>query len=72
MIDAPEVFDIAVAQVTAEVARPVQPSSAAAVERVGDELFRRQVGAVDIAARETDSADVNLSDDARRVHTSAC
>src|SRR6185312_9177805 len=60
-VDAPQVFDVAVGQAAREVAGAVQAVRGAV--RVGpvDEALRGQLGAVEVAARDTGAADVHLA-----------
>src|SRR5581483_8048287 len=62
-IDAAEKLDLAVVGPCRKVAGPVQ-ARRAAVERVGDEALRRQVGPAVVAARDAGATDVELAGDA--------
>ena len=63
MIVAAEELDIAVRQLARQIAGPVQPRSGLAANGLGDEPLRRQLRTVQIAARNTCSADVDLARD---------
>src|SRR5207247_6221686 len=53
-------LDVARGTVAREVAGPVRPGRALSAERVRDKLFRGQVGAVQVAARQAIAADIQL------------
>ena len=65
-IEAPLVFEQAVVAPPATVARAIKPLRRAAAERICDEALGSQLRAVEIAERDTGSADVDLAGDAGR------
>ncbi len=56
-----EQFDLAIAEETRLVARAVEPRVGLVRKRVADELFGRQIGAVEIAPGQADTADAQLA-----------
>ncbi len=63
LVDAAEVFEVAVGEAAGQIAGAVQ---APAVERVGHEALRGQLGAVEIAVGDAGAGDVHLAGDADR------
>ncbi len=59
-IDAADELDVAVGEDAGTVAGPVQPLAAALAERVGNEQLGRELGTVQIPARQPATADVQL------------
>src|SRR2546423_5206537 len=57
VVSPPDEGDIAVRQVSSEIARPVASPSRLAAEAVGDEFLSRQIGAAQITARLPQAAD---------------
>ncbi len=66
VVEPAQVLDLPVGQVARQVARLVQPRAGLRAERVRNELRGRQVGAVEVAARQPDAADVQLARHAGR------
>ena len=62
----PRILQVAVGPVACEVAGAVQLARPAAAERVGHEALGRQLGAVQVAAREAGAADIQLARHADR------
>src|SRR4051812_20026501 len=61
VIDSSKELDISILQEAAKISGLVQPGSRMICEWVGDELLARQFGPVQIANRETFSADVDFA-----------
>src|SRR2546423_9653570 len=53
-----EKFNVAVAQVTRHVARPIKPAARRVTERIGNEHLRGQRRQVEVAVSESRAADV--------------
>ncbi|OEZ60786.1 hypothetical protein DUGA6_30110 [Duganella sp. HH105] len=65
MVDAPQVFDAAILQITGQVARLVH-AAARNAERIGYEFVRRQVATVDVTACQAIAGDMQLARNAHR------
>ena len=65
MVDSPAVLELAARQPSAEVAAPVE-AHASVAHGIGDEARARQVGAIEISARDAGSADIDLASHAYR------
>src|SRR4029077_4663638 len=63
IVFAPEVLDISIRQKTREVAGLVEPSAGLFREGVRNKLFGSEIRAVEIAARQTDTTDVQFAGD---------
>ena len=61
IVDAPEELDVAVRKKAAAIAGREQAGLGVSAERIGDELLRRQLGIVEIAAGQPVARDVDLS-----------
>src|SRR2546423_1326441 len=61
VINPPEIFDLAVRQVTAQISGAIHADTRLPVERIGNEFFGRLLRAVEIAPREGDAADTQLA-----------
>ena len=61
MVDAAEKLDIAIEPVTGKISRLVEPRACLGAKGIRDELFCCQLGAVQIAARQAISANIELS-----------
>ncbi len=70
-VGAAEALDLPVGANAAEVAGAVQPRAGRPAERVGDEPLRRQLGPVEVAARDAVAADVELARHADRARLAA-
>src|ERR1043165_7668496 len=70
LVHAAEELDLPVGQMTREIASAVESRARLVTEWVGNKLLGSQVGAVQVTARETVAADVQLSRDVsgRRTH----
>src|ERR1051325_10844337 len=71
LVHAAEELDLPVGQMTREIASAVESRARLVAEWVGNKLLGSQVGAVQVAARETVAADVQLSRDVTRRRTHA-
>ncbi len=65
-VDAAQVFNAAIVQEAAQIARLIQSRARLAAERVRQEFIGRQLRAVQVTARQTDPADIDLSHHANR------
>ncbi len=61
MIRAPEEFDGSVSAKASDVAGSIESRRCVHAEGIGNKPFRRQFGAVEVAARDAFAADENLS-----------
>ena len=64
MIDAPQAFQLCIVAITHQVAGAVHPRPGFAAEWIGNKSFRRQLRTIDIAARQSFTADVQLAGNA--------
>ena len=72
MVDPTQVLDVAIGQISCQVAGPIQPRLGLAAERVGDELLCGQLRAVQVAAGHAGPADADLARDARSAPAARC
>ena len=56
VVDAAKVFDVAILDTARQIAAAVKPGPRCGAERVGNEALRGELGAVEIAARNTRAA----------------
>ena len=61
MIQPPNEFDVPIWKITSEVSRFIESRAWSRTERIGNELLRGQFRAVQITARQTISANINLT-----------
>nr|MBO1944328.1 hypothetical protein [Sinorhizobium medicae] len=66
VVIAAQKLEIAVRQVTRQVAAPVHPSAGLAAERIRQEPLRRQIRTVQVAARHPRPADIKLTNRPKR------
>src|SRR5205085_3728490 len=66
LIYSPQIFDLAVRQIPPQIARPVQPLTRPAAERVGNELFCRESRLMQIPTRQSVADDAQLTRHPRR------
>ena len=64
MVEAAEVFDIAIGEIAGEVAGLVEPCAGEWAEGIGDEALGGEVGAMEIARGEAGAGDVDFAGDA--------
>src|SRR5206468_10905382 len=60
VVEAPQVFQVAVLEPARQIARSVQAGARLACERVGDEALGGEIGAPEVSARQTGAADADL------------
>ena len=79
VVDAAQELEVAVRQITRKVSGPVEARAHVGTEGIGDEPIRRELRAVEIAARQAGAADMELAGNADRhglqsivEHVNAC
>src|SRR5207247_10639147 len=72
LVPAPHVFDIPIRQIPRQVSGPIETRPGCAAEGITNEPLRRQLGPIEIAARQTVTPDIQLSyhSDWYRIHVS--
>ena len=66
MIQPPNEFDVPIWKITSEVSRFIESRAWSRTERIGNELLRGQFRMVQITARQTISANINLTGQTHR------